>query len=446
MENPPLVVTIHERNINKTVILALVIQVVGVGLGYLLQFLLARWMGGSEYGTYASTVAWATAIAALAAFGLPNSVLRFVPEYSALGDLGRLKGFIRSSYAVSLALGGAAGLLSGLLFVVLRHHAARSSLAILLFCSWLVPILTVSSVQSQLCRGFKWIAMALAWPMIVRPLSIVAVAFLFFHSRHALTSGTSVTILGTAVILIAIVQGLLFRWNLPRSLGAVPPQFDHKMWLSVSIPLWLISGFSIVLNQLDILMVSARLGVKAAGQYNVASCSSDMVVLGLIAVNAIAAPTYASLFAQGKRDEMQTFACRIAFWICWPAVAISTILACFAHAILASFGPEFAPASTAMIVLALGQLVNAGAGSVGYLLSMTGHQNESARVLAWTALVNISLNYVGITYFGLTGAAVATAFSMALWNIWLYQLVVRHLSVRPSILFAIASKLRPSEA
>ena len=65
---------------------------------------------------------------------------------------------------------------------------------------------------------------------------------------------------------------------------------------------------------------------------------------------------------------------------------------------------------------------------------LTTYQNLAAGVLAVSALANVILNWVGIHWFGILGAAIATALSMALWNIWLYVLVVKKLGVRPSIL------------
>ena len=99
-------------------------------------------------------------------------------------------------------------------------------------------------------------------------------------------------------------------------------------------------------------------------------------------------------------------------------------------------GDEFVVARWALVALVLGQLVNVGAGSVGYLLIMTGHQIPCARVFFASAVVNVILNAIAIPRFGILGAAIATAFSMMLWNVWLHRLVVKHLNVRPSILFA----------
>jgi len=49
-------------------------------------------------------------------------------------------------------------------------------------------------------------------------------------------------------------------------------------------------------------------------------------------------------------------------------------------------------------------------------------------------LLNLILNAILIPTIGIMGGAIATALTMALWNVWLHQLVVKHLGVQPSII------------
>ena len=68
-------------------------------------------------------------------------------------------------------------------------------------------------------------------------------------------------------------------------------------------------------------------------------------------------------------------------------------------------------------------------GPVGHLMSLTGHGRDSARVYGMAAIVNIVLNLLLIPPLGMEGAAVATATSVVLWNVWLFLLVRRKVGV-----------------
>jgi O-antigen/teichoic acid export membrane protein len=150
-------------------------------------------------------------------------------------------------------------------------------------------------------------------------------------------------------------------------------------------------------------------------------------------VNIVVAPRFAALYAQGNRQGLQQLVATVAHWIFWPSLAIAIALIAFATPVLQLFGSEFATARWELSVLAIGQLVNTSVGSVGYLMMMTGHQDRAAAVFGIAALANLVLNAIAVPLFGTIGAAVATALTLAWWNLWLYRLVVRYLDVYPSV-------------
>jgi O-antigen/teichoic acid export membrane protein len=163
----------------------------------------------------------------------------------------------------------------------------------------------------------------------------------------------------------------------------------------------------------------------------------------LVAINALAAPTFASLHAQGRREELQRLLVKLAHVIFWPSLAISAGLVAFSGLVLGMFGEEFLAARTAMAILIVGQLVNAGAGAVGYLTDLTGYQRQGVWVRGWSTLLCVLMSAVLIPFYGIVGAAVATAASMALKNIWLHRLASRNLGVSPSILSALSRMRTP---
>ena len=90
-------------------------------------------------------------------------------------------------------------------------------------------------------------------------------------------------------------------------------------------------------------------------------------------------------------------------------------------------------------MIVIGELVSALCGSVGYILVMTGHQNKSAKVFAYTALINLVLNPIAIITFGILGAAITTALTTILWNIWLSILVFKYVEVNPFVFHRLFS-------
>lgn len=414
---------------------ALTIQTVGAGVGYLLQVLLARWMGVSAYGTYDYVMTISMVLAFLSGLGLSGAVLRFVPTYVAQQNWSYLRGVVWGSWWQTVI---ASLVLATVATPLVFHWVSDLDLLLpLILGIWLVPLLALQKLQLELLRGVRQIALAYAPSVIVYPILLMGSMVLWQQTQGMVTSAIAIglSVLVLALVLIGQLWG--FQHTLPAEVSRVRPTYALRQWLLVSLPLLFIDGSFMVLNQTDTLMIGSFLGTEAVGIYGAAFKTATWVSFILHAVNAIAAPMFAALYAQDDRAALQRLVSKIAQWIFYPALLVAIGLFVFAEPVLHLFGSEFVAAKWALMALCLGQLVNVGTGSVGYLLTMTGHQNQCAVVVGCSALLNLLLNLIGIPRFGILGAAMATAFSMALWNIWLNRLVVKYLGVNPSIIAAL---------
>ena len=393
-------------------------------------------MGTDEYGIYDYANAIGILGAFVAGFGLPTAVLQFIPAYKAQEKWAYLRGIIWRSWKQSLIVSLLISLCSTVILLRLdTAHILGEYNIPLIFGTWTIPIVTLVSLQKEIIRAFQKIVLAYAPSLIIQPLFLMGLAAVW-QLRQDFTSIHALTLSLLSAFLALALQWLLFQQSLDTKIRNVRPTYEINRWWKVALPLMLFSGSHMLLSQTDTLMIGAFLSAKEVGIYSAALKTSSWVPFILSSVNAISAPMISSLYAQGDRLSLQQLVSTIARWMFYPALATAVGLMGFAEPILQLFGSEFVAAKGALMILILGQLVNVGAGSVGYLMTMTGHQTQSALVMLVSALVNVILNFIGIHFLGIVGAALATSFSMAMWNIWLYILVARQLDVRPSILDA----------
>lgn len=415
---------------------ALAVQIFSAVTVYSSQVLLARWMGTAEYGIYDYANSISIVGAFIAGFGLPTAALRFISAYNAQGDWAHLSGMIGGSWRQLLiascfvSCGGTA------IWLRLNAEPGLGAYAIpLLLGIWTIPSLTLINLQREVIRGFQQIILSFSPSLILQPLLLVIMAAVWRLQQDL--NSTILMMLSLLSVLVALaIQWQLFQQNLDARIRHTRPVYEVAKWWKVALPLMLLDGSHMILSHTDTLMIGAFLSAREVGIYSAALKTSAWVPFILKSINAVAAPLIASLYAQGDRQGLQQLISTIARWMFYPALVTAMGLIYFAQPVLQLFGPEFIAAKGALIVLILGQLVNVGAGSVGYLMTMTGYQNQSALVMVVSALANVILNLMGIHFFGIIGAAIATALSMAIWNIWLYSLVVQKLGVRPSILDA----------
>jgi O-antigen/teichoic acid export membrane protein len=95
------------------------------------------------------------------------------------------------------------------------------------------------------------------------------------------------------------------------------------------------------------------------------------------------------------------------------------------------FGQGFVAGALVLILLGGGELVNAGAGSVAYILMMTGRSKIILLNSSILCVLNISLNYMLIPRYGIIGAGIATGLSIALIYILRLAEVYYFLKIHP---------------
>jgi len=414
--------------------LVFLVQIGGTGLKYFGQILLARWMGTLEYGTYAYVFTWANLLSVFATLGFTTGVIKLIPAYLVKEDWAHLRGLLNKVPQLVFITGIGISLLWGLGLAAWAPNRINTSH--LLLGMGLVPLLALLSVRTEMVRALRRAVSAYALARLLQPALTLALAFMVYRTTGSLVSAAALGALALATFLVTSMQSLELKRALPRSVFSTLPRYATRDWLRLSLPLLLVSGALVVINNADILMVGTILGAKEAGIYNAATKTATLVSLVLAATNAVVAPMIAELHARDDRQKMQELVATAAQWMFWPSLAATSGLVFTGKTLLGLFGPEFTEGYSALVLLALGQLVNASVGPVGYLISLTGHQNQSARVYGISALINVGLNFLLVPRLGLLGAAWATMLTMTLWNLWLYWLVKRLLGIESLVFLA----------
>jgi O-antigen/teichoic acid export membrane protein len=104
-------------------------------------------------------------------------------------------------------------------------------------------------------------------------------------------------------------------------------------------------------------------------------------------------------------------------------------LVLFGRPILSIFGEEFGTGTTALVIVSVGMLVNAGTGICGGVIDMSGYSKLSFLNSLVSVIMILALDILLVPIWGVNGAAVTSAMSMAGVNIarliqvyWLHRL------------------------
>jgi O-antigen/teichoic acid export membrane protein len=413
---------------------AFIVNILGTAVAFLSHLVLARALSAQGYGVYAYVMAWVTVLALLATLGFQTGLLRFASAYCAREEWQLLRGVIRyAMQRVSLA-GLVIGIATAGVVVVLGDRVAPELRRTFLVGCAIVPLLALLDVRGSLVRAFGGVVWALTPQMLVRHGVVLVVVGSCVLASFTIQPHSAMAVMLLATLLGLVLVSLALRWLRPPGWTTASVAYDVPGWRRASLAFLFMAMMRALLNRIDLLMLGMLTDTASVGVYAVATRVADVVSFALVAINVMFAPSIAALHARSDRVALQAMVTTTAWWAAISALLIGLPLFALAGNALALFGEAFTSGTLTLRILLVGQIVNAAAGSVGPILTMTGHERQAATVPGITALGQVALNAALIPSFGMEGAAVATTIALISWNTAMAVLVWKNLNIMPSLL------------
>ncbi len=403
------------------------IRVLSAGLAYFSQVLLARWMGGSDYGVYVYVWTWVLLLGSVLDFGIAVSAQKIIPEYRAEGQHAMLRGFLSGSRWLTLAASTfIALLLAGLVKILSPWIDANTIVPLYIGCLTL-PAFVVANTQDGLARSHDWMRLGLMPQFIIRQgliIGFTAGAVVLGFNLGA----TAAMIASAAAVWIAMIgQLIVLNRRLRDSVESGPKTYDFRNWLKVSLPIMMVEGFYLLLSYTDVLVLQHFRSSEEVGVYFAVVKTLALVSFIHYAMSATTAHRFSEYHASGDKERLSAYVTHAIKWTFWPSVAATAVLLAFGKPLLWLFGPQFTDGYGIMFVAAIGLIVRSAIGPVERLLNMLGHQNMCALAYASAFVVNLVLCVALVPKFGGYGAAAATSVALAFETVLLFWITRRRL-------------------
>jgi len=377
-----------------------------------------------------------------AQFGLPPLVVRETAKAQVQEQWGIMRGVWRWSSSLTgiLAVIIAIGALGALLLFGDRFSDLQ--VQTMFWGLLLVPLTTLGQLRGAALQGLQKVVQGQLPEMLVKPLLFIAFIGVLALQQVEL-SASSVMAIQVFATMFAFIIGAWLLWQArPEGVRAKPVvEIQGKTWLYSALPLALTSALMLLNQNADIIMIGWYASSADVGVYRVAVQGGLLVVFGLLSINMVIGPYFARFYAKHEKPQLQklaTISARFILAMTLPAVVF--FLFWGEQVITLVFGHEFVGAALPLAIISIGQLMNAGFGSVGLILSMTGYERETTKGVAVATLTNVVLNMLLIPKYGINGAAFATAVTLFAWNVLLWIAVARHVGV-DTLAIPIAKKL-----
>jgi O-antigen/teichoic acid export membrane protein len=398
------------------------------------QVLLARWMGRFEFGIYIYVWTWVLMIGALSDMGLSSAARRFIPEYTELKAIDRLRGFLAASRLLGFAIASAIAAVGALGVLLLSPWLDRFTVIPLYLACVTIPIYGVAQVQAGIAQAYDWPNLAFMPFYIWRQLAIT-VAMGAAWAFGAPTGAVTAMIVAVAVAwAVTIAQLFVLDRRLREKVPAGPRRYETKAWFATALPIFVVEGFYMLLTYVDILVLEQ---MRSPGEVAVYYAAARLLALVAFVYFAIASATthkFTQYHVAGDKERLAKFFADTTRWTFWPSLAACVVILALGRPLLSLFGPNFTAGYGVMFILAIGMLSRAAVGPAERLLNMLGERKQCAGVYAAAFVINLTLCVLLIPHWGIAGAAAATATALAVESILLYRIAKRRLGFHVFIL------------
>lgn len=395
----------------------------GQALTFAIHILVARKIGVDQYGLYSYLFTWVNLLSLMAIMGHDRLLIRFVGAYRAKGNEALLRALVIWTALAVLATSilGASALLTAALLSPPRGVPLHLGAA--LWAAFLIPLIAAATLAESFLRSMEANLSASLLNRVLRPvlfgLAIAALALL-----PSVRLDAEVTLAANAVAMLATVGvAIACMWRVLPVRTPMAAPWPVREWLGQSAAFSLNTLALYMNGQLDILILGMLLDSTAVGTYGAVSRLVVVMSFPTTVVVSIIQPMIVRAVSSARQGELQhltTGAARLAFLATLgPAIVIWV----FAEDLLHLFGPSFAEGATSLRILTLGYVLANLVSTSSALLNMCGRQNDATGIMLLGGMLTVILNLVLVPAFGITGAALATALSMVIWNLGLFLAV-----------------------
>jgi len=420
----------HEASVTKRLAGTIfIIRIVSAALAYLSQILLARWMGGSDYGVYVYVWTWVLLLGSMMDFGISASAQKIIPEYRTAGQHALLRGFLSGSRWMTFAVSSIISLLLAGVVKMLSPWIEPGEIVPLYLGCLTLPAFVVANTQDGIARSHDWMRLGLMPQFVVRQALIIGfTAGAFVLGLHL---GATVAMLASAAAVWVAMTGQMIVLNrrLAGHIEAGPRAYDFRGWLAISLPILLVESFYLLLSYTDVLVLQQFRSSEEVGVYFAVVKTLALVSFIHYAMSATTAHRFAEYHALGDKPRLSAYVAHAIKWTFWPSLAATVLLLALGKPLLWLFGSQFVGGYDIMFIAAVGLVVRSAIGPVERLLNMLGHQHICALAYALAFVMNVMLCTALVPRFGGYGAAAATSISLTFETVLLFWIVRRRLGL-----------------
>ena len=226
--------------------------------------------------------------------------------------------------------------------MMLRKHVACICL----------PLFTLGRMQDGIARSCDWISLALTPAYIIRSVLLIGGMAAAYLLRLPTDASTAMLVAVATTWATVIGQTLVMNRRLKHKVTPGPKAYLPRTWLAVSVPIFMVEGFYMLLTYADIIVLQQYRSPDEVAVYYAAAKTLALVAFVYFSVSAATAHKFSEYHVAGDKAEAVFDNAVAAFraWLIAARVPDTNI-----HRLSAS--PRDGPALLRLVLVLRGRLV-----------------------------------------------------------------------------------------
>ncbi len=403
-------------------------------LGFLARVVMVRFSTQTEYGVFALSLTIVSICMTVSTLGLEEGATRYIAYLRGKDEKNDIRGTILSSI-ISVLI--ASMLITSIIYFTSDYLAVRlfhdpSISPVLKIMALSIPFAVMVDLIISVFRGFDITLVKIYFGNILRPvvyLLLLGITVVFNCSFFEMVSTYVISILITFLLIFGY-----FLKNMPikLNLGQNSINYNTKKLLRFSIPLLTVSLLLAVMNWTDTLMLGYFKTAETVAAYSAAYPLANLLSPGINSIGFLYVPIISYMYSKNNIMDIKTLNETSTKWCFIITLPIFFILFIFPEFILNFFyGSHYVQASNVLQILSLGFIVNSFFGLNYYTLMAIGKSRLLMTCSLISTISNVFLNLILIPPFGMLGAAIASAISFIIIEIYMTLKLNQFLKIHP---------------
>jgi len=401
-------------------------RVLSLPSAILFNILLARILSPADYGVIGIVTQMIAFCLIFSMFGYRNIILKNTPIFLRTKDYNKLGNIISQSIITTTAI-------SFLLYLILNLFSHKiSSLYSIEKLKLVIPIFSVCLIFQTLNMNLAALLVAVkkVWQSNICERTIMN---LFYVLTLIILTKTNFyfTLLNISYIyligkILTFISLFYFSYPIIRKIDFLHLKIKFENYLRLS---FFFSSSELTLKivtSVSPLIIGFFVDSEQIAYYYTAFLLANLASFFIAMINNLVANKIAVLYGDSDFYSILKLNKNIVKVLSLFSIIVTLAYLFFGKFILSFWGTLYVEHSyLLLLILVFGEFINSLGGATGLIISICDMERSGFIIILISAIINILLQIVLINFFGILGAAIATSFSVILYNFLKYYIVLK---------------------